>query len=93
MATVLGSKQRRLNLRTTRQQHEFIKNAAKLSGQNLTDFVLSSACSRAEQVLAERRHFALSTARWKLFLSALDRPSKPAARLVRLMEEPSLLDR
>jgi len=92
MPTGLGSKQRRLNLRTTRQQHELIKNAAQVSGQNLTDFILSSAYARAEQVLAERRRFVLSPAKWELFLQALDRPAKPPARLKHLMSEPSVLE-
>ncbi len=93
MATAPVSKESRLNLRTTKKQREIIESAASVSGQNLTDFVVNSAYVRAEQVLAEQLHFELSPAKWKAFTAALDRPTNPPARLVRLMSEPSILER
>ncbi len=93
MPTALDSKKHRLNLRTTRQQREVIKVAASLCGEDMTDFVITSAYNRAEQVLAERRHFELPAERWKKFVAALDRRPAPKTRLRRLLSEPSILER
>ena len=62
MATNLTSKYR-LNLRTTRQQRKLIEVAANLCGEDMTDFVVTGAYSRAEQVLADRRYFELPAER------------------------------
>ena len=93
MATTLDSKKHRLNLRTTRQQRLLIEVAANLCGEGMTDFVITSAYNRAEQVLAERRHFELPAERWKKFVAALDRRPAPKTRLRRLLSEPSILER
>ena len=93
MATVLDSKKHRLNLRTTRQQRKLIEVAAGLCGEDMTDFVITSAYNRAEQVLADRRHFELPPERWKKFVAALDRRPAPKVRLRRLLSEPSILER
>ena len=93
MATSLASKKYRLNLRTTRQQRRLIEVAASLCGEDMTDFVITSAYNRAEQVLADRRHFELPAERWKQFIAALDRRPVPRLRLRRLLSEPSILER
>ncbi len=93
MPTTLDSKKHRLNLRTTRQQRKLIEVAAGLCGEDMTDFVITSAYNRAEQVLADRRHFELSADRWKKFVAALDRRPASNTRLRRLLSEPSVLER
>lgn len=93
MATALVSKECRLNLRTTRKKREIIESAASVSGQNLTEFVVTSAYNRAEQVLADQRHFELPPEKWRAFTAALDRASNAPASLVNLMSEPSILER
>lgn len=93
MATIPMSKECRLNLRTTKQKREVIESAANVAGLNLTDFVIESAYTKAEQVLADQRHFELSPEKWSAFIAALDRPANPSVRLVKLMSEPSILER
>ena len=93
VATNLTSKKYRLNLRTTRQQRKLIEVAANLCGEDMTDFVVTGAYSRAEQVLADRRYFELPAERWKKFVAALDRRPQPHPRLRRLISEPSILER
>lgn len=93
MATGLANKKYRLNLRTTRRQRKLIEVAASLCGEDMTDFVMTSAYNRAEQVLAERRSFELPAERWKKFIAALDRRPAPHPRLRRLMSEPTVLER
>lgn len=95
MATPMARLKRtkRLNLRTTRREKRLFETAASRQGVTVTEFVLESACTRAEDILAEERHFALPPDRWKAFVSALDRPIQPKLRLRRLLSEPSVLKR
>ena len=93
MPTTLENKKHRLHLRATRQQRKLIEVAAGLCGEDMTDFVITSAYNRAEQVLADRRQFELSADRWKKFVAALDRRPAPKARLRRLLSESSILER
>jgi len=93
MSPTTGAKQRRLNLRTTKAQHTVIARAATAQGKNLTDFIVSSACEKAEQLLADQRSFAISGARWNAFVAALDSPSSHNKRLAKLLSEPSILER
>ena len=93
MGTSPAKKLDRLNLRASQQQRRVMERGARAQGTNLTDFVVSSACEKAEHVLADQRNFALSAKRWNEFLAALDRPVRRHARLTKLMTEPSILER
>lgn len=88
-----AAKKCRIDLRTSRQQKSFIERGATAQGQTLTDFVLSSAQTRAEMVLADQKEFVLSPEKWRAFNAALDRPVNRHERLARLMSEPSVLER
>jgi len=78
----------RLNLRVTSAQAAFIRRAAESSEKSLTEFVLESAATAAERVLADRRGFALDSAAWKAFQRALERPVVLKPRLQVLLGEP-----
>jgi uncharacterized protein (DUF1778 family) len=78
---------RRINLRATDRQEKLIRTGAETSGVSLTDFILDSACLRAEHVLADKREFAASPTQWKAFVNALDRPARVKPELVRLFSE------
>ena len=82
----------RLNLRTTQADKRLFETAASRQDTNVSEFVLESARTRAEDILSEERHFALSPERWKAFVSALARPVQPKPRLRRLLSEPSVLE-
>lgn len=84
---------KRVNLRTTKHEKRLFETAASRQGVTVSEFILESASSRAEDILAEERHFALSPDRWKAFLAALDRPVQSKPRLRRLLSEPSVLER
>jgi uncharacterized protein (DUF1778 family) len=88
-----AAKEQRLNFRATKQQHAVIERGATARGQNLTQFVVSSAYEKAEQVLAEQRDFVVSGSRWKAFVAALDKPVSRHGRLARLLSERSILER
>jgi uncharacterized protein (DUF1778 family) len=87
------SKDRRINLRATSVQESLIRAAADKRGLSMTDFVLESACTRAEETIADQVHFVLSDKQWKAFNDALERPARVRPRLRKLLTEPSILER
>ena len=87
------SKDRRINLRATSIQESLIRAAAERRGISMTDFVLESACTRAEEAIADQVHFVLSDKQWKAFNDALERPARVRPRLRRLLTEASILER
>jgi uncharacterized protein (DUF1778 family) len=70
-----------------------MRRGAQERGENLTDFIIRSACSEAEQVLADQRRFTLTAEQWDAFIAALDRPVQVKSRLRKLLAEPSILER
>ncbi len=90
--TIRTNRTEKLDLRLTRTAKRTLQNAAQASHKTLSDFVLESALSRADSVLADRQVFRLDASRWSAFMAALDAPTKPRPRLARLLNEPSILD-
>jgi len=88
-----AAKESRFNVRTTKTQRAIIEKGATVQGQTFTDFVVSSAYEKAEQVLADQRLFVVPQAKWDAFVAALDKPTTHKARLARLMSDPSILER
>jgi uncharacterized protein (DUF1778 family) len=84
----------KLDLRISPDAKTALRRAAEASRQSISEFVLSSAMTRAKEVLAAETRFALSARDWETFVAALDAPaSKPHARLARLLTEPSVIER
>lgn len=83
----------RLNLRATDRQKRLFENVAQRQGLTVTDFIIESAYSKAQEILAEERHFAVSGQTWKAFLAALERPAQVKPRLRRLFAERTILER
>ena len=92
-STLEAPRTRRLNLRTSKRQEDLMRRGAQERGESLTDFIIRSACSEAEQALADQRRFSLSPEQWNAFVAALDRPVQVKARLRRLFTEPSVLEK
>ncbi len=82
----------RLNLRTSAHQQQLIRSAAVALDKSVTDFVLESATATAERVLADRRWFVLSAARWAEFETLLDSPVAHTPKLAALLGEPTVFD-
>lgn len=78
----------RLGLRTTPIQAALIQRAAEVTQKSITEFVLSSACEKAEQTLLDQRLFQVDEETWKLFEEALERPAQARVGLRELLEEP-----
>lgn len=69
-----------------------LEAAASACSRSLSEFVRERALSRANEMLADRRMFLLSRAKWAEFQSALDAPTSHNPRMQRLLTEPGLFD-
>jgi uncharacterized protein (DUF1778 family) len=78
-----------LNLRIKPELRGLIDRAAKLTGKNRTDFVLSAARHAAEDALLDRTVFTLNPKAYAEFLARLDAPPNPNPRLRRSLETPA----
>lgn len=87
-----ATKSERLSLRASATQRTLLREASQVEGTTVSDFVLRSATRAAEDVLADRRVFALSDDRWNAFIEVLDRPAQEFPRLRKLLESPTVLD-
>jgi uncharacterized protein (DUF1778 family) len=87
-----NGKERRINLRATPVQESLIRAAADRRGISMTAFIVESACTRAEEAIADQVHFVLSDKQWKAFNRALERPARVKPRLRKLLKEPSILE-
>lgn len=88
-----ATRSEKLDLRLTPEAKQILNAAARASRRSVSDFVLESALSRAQEALPDRRHFGLDAERWQAFLSALDAPVRPLPRLERLLREASAFER
>lgn len=79
----------KIDIRLTSGAKQALRMAAEASHKTVSDFVLESALSRADEVLAERRVIKLSAEAWAAFHEALDARPKATPRLDRLVSEPS----
>lgn len=82
----------KLDLRLTPEAKRTLNIAASAAGRSVSEFVLESALARAEETLADRRHFGLDAERWEAFQAALDAPPREMPDLERLMREPSVFE-
>nr|WP_228350121.1 DUF1778 domain-containing protein [Flagellatimonas centrodinii] len=74
-----------INLRARPQQRELIDQAAEKLGKTRSDFMLETACNRAQEVLLDQVFFRLDADRYREFTELLDAPARPNKGLERLM--------
>jgi uncharacterized protein (DUF1778 family) len=82
----------KLDLRLSPEAKLTLNAAARASNRSVSQFVLDSALSRAEETLPDRRRFELNAEQWEAFMAALDAPTRDTHRLRRLLQEPSIFD-
>lgn len=81
----------KLSLRLGPDAKRALRAAATVAHRSVTEFVLESALMRAGEVLAGRRTFGLSPAKWKALMAALDAPPRHLPRLARLPDGAGVL--
>ncbi|MCB1022447.1 MAG: DUF1778 domain-containing protein [Bryobacterales bacterium] len=82
----------KIDLRLTQSAKRALQMAAEAADQSLSEFVLSSALAKVDETLPDRRLFGLDAQQWREFQQALDAPVKPAPRLAKLLESPSVFE-
>jgi uncharacterized protein (DUF1778 family) len=82
----------KLDLRLSKSAKQTLQAAATAARKSVSEFVLETALSEAEERLADRRIFTLDAKRWEAFVAALDAPPRHHPRLERLFREPSVFD-
>ncbi|HVX84373.1 MAG TPA: DUF1778 domain-containing protein [Phycisphaerae bacterium] len=92
MKTGSSTRSEKLDLRLTATAKKTLQAAAAASRRSVSEFVLESALSRAEDALAERREFRLSAAQWKAFVAALDATPRKLPRMTRLLKNRGFFD-
>lgn len=79
------SRTARLGFRVSLHQEALIRKAAEISGKNVTQFVLNSACDAAENTLIDQRIFFTDDNKYQAFQKALERPAQIKPKLQKLM--------
>lgn len=92
MTTQTG-KTEKLDLRLSQQAKQVLRSAAIASNRTLSEFVLESALSRAEETLADRRSFSLDVTQWTAFMAVLDASPRELPRLKKLFQEQSIFEK
>jgi uncharacterized protein (DUF1778 family) len=83
----------KLDLRLTPQAKDRIVAAADVLGRTVSDFVLTSALERANETLAEKRVWSLTSEQWERFQAALDAPPRDLPELRKLLNTSGPFDR
>ncbi len=79
----------KLDFRVSPSAKAKLQAAAAITHCSVSDFILASALSRAEDALADRTVFHLDAKTWEAFQKALDAPPRPMPRLKALLSGPS----
>ncbi len=82
----------KLDVRVSPSAKAKLQAAASAAHRSVSDFVMESALSRAEEALADRRIFGLDAEKWAAFQAALDAPPRPLPRLQALLDKPGYFD-
>lgn len=93
LAAKPATRTEKLDLRLTKSAKQILHSAAQAERRSVSDFVLESALARAAETLPDRQRFGLNAKQWRAFQAALDAPPKPARRLAKLLNEPSVFER
>jgi uncharacterized protein (DUF1778 family) len=81
---------RRIDVRVSDEQNALIREAAALSGQTVTAFLLDAAQERARELIDERRHLVMSEQAFARFSAALDAPGEDVPELTELFRQPRI---
>ncbi len=73
-------------------EKERIRQAAILSHQNVSEFVLRAVRTVADETLASQTRFVLPEEQMNAFYAALDQPAKLIPRLRELLKKPSVFE-
>ncbi|MFY9226855.1 MAG: DUF1778 domain-containing protein [Blastocatellia bacterium] len=87
------TKTQKLDIRLTPEAKQKLYSAAAILQRSVSEFILESALARAEETLADRKHFGLKAEQWTAFMEALDKERVILPRLQQLFDEPSVFEK
>lgn len=76
-------KKQRIDLRLTNDDKSIIEEAAAMTNQTITQFMVTSAAERAAEVIEQHRRVVLSEESWNRVMDAISNPQAPNDRLKR----------
>ncbi|EMQ7411669.1 DUF1778 domain-containing protein [Escherichia coli] len=76
-------KKQRIDLRLTDDDKSIIEEAAAMSNQSITQFMVSSASERAVKVIEQHRRLVLNEESWNLVMDAISNSPAPNDKLKR----------
>lgn len=76
-------KKQRIDLRLTEDDKKMIEEAAAMTNQSISQFMVSTASERAAEVIDQHRRLVLSEASWNMVMDAISNPPAPNDRLKR----------
>ena len=82
----------KMDIRISPATKRVLQEAARERHTTISQFVIDSALSLAQEVLSERSRISLDAEQWEAFSAALDAPPKRHPRMDRLLKEPTILD-
>lgn len=74
-------KKQRIDLRLTDEDKKMIEEAAAMTNQTITQFLVSSASERAAEVIEQHRRLVLNEASWNRVMDAIENPPAPNDKL------------
>jgi uncharacterized protein (DUF1778 family) len=76
-------KKQRIDLRLSDADKSMIEEAAAMTNQTITQFLVNSASERAAEVIERHRRLLLNEASWNQVMDAIENPPQPAEKLKR----------
>ncbi|ECL8859717.1 DUF1778 domain-containing protein [Salmonella enterica] len=76
-------KKQRIDLRLNEDDKHMIEEAAALTNQSISQFMVSTASERAAEVIDQHRRLLLNEESWNLVMEAITNPPAPNDRLKR----------
>ncbi len=76
-------KKQRIDLRLTDDDKSMIEEAAAISNQSVSQFMLNSASQRAAEVIEQHRRVILNEESWTRVMDARSKPPSPGEKLKR----------
>lgn len=76
-------KKQRIDLRLNEYDKHMIEEAAAMTNQSISQFMVSTASERAAEVIDQHRRLLLNEESWNLVMEAITNPPAPNDRLKR----------
>lgn len=76
-------KKQRIDLRLSDEDKSLIEEAAAMTNQTITQFMVNSASARAAEIIEQHRRLILNEDSWNRVMDAISNPPSPDNRLKR----------